>query len=71
MQGMFPVKGTIFVKFQLFLDIPAVLFGGIVSPLAFRTLQSHQLYSGLFTGHNPLLTRRNLGFYPVNTQNVA
>ena len=60
MQGMFPVKRTIFAKFQLFLGIAAVFLGGIISPLTFAALQCNQFNCGLFTGHflllNPLET---------------
>jgi hypothetical protein len=46
-----PVKGTVFLEFQLLLSVAPVLFCGIVTPLAFGALQSHQFYRRL------LLTR--------------
>jgi hypothetical protein len=50
---VFPVKGTIFVEFQLFLGVPAVLFGSIIAPLTFAALQGHQFNGCLFARHFP------------------
>jgi cellulose synthase/poly-beta-1,6-N-acetylglucosamine synthase-like glycosyltransferase len=46
---MFPVKGAIFVKFQLFLGIAPVYLGGIVFPFTFIAMQRNKFYSCLFT----------------------
>jgi hypothetical protein len=51
MERMLPVKGTILLKFQLFLNIPAVFLGGIVTPLTFAALQGYQFNRCLFTRH--------------------
>jgi hypothetical protein len=48
---MLPVKGTIFVQFQLFLTIPPVFLGGIISPFTLAALERHQLHSLFFTRH--------------------
>jgi hypothetical protein len=40
---MLPVKGTVFLEFQLFLGIPAVFAGGIIAPFALTALQGYQL----------------------------
>jgi hypothetical protein len=42
MNGMFPVKRTIFLELQLFLYVSPVLFGGVVAPLALATLKRDQ-----------------------------
>jgi uncharacterized membrane protein YjgN (DUF898 family) len=55
---MLPFKGTIFLKFQLFLDIPAVFTGSIIAPLAFTALQRYQLNHLLLACHT--LTSYNL-----------
>jgi hypothetical protein len=52
MERVFPVMGTVFLKFQFFLDITPVFAGGIVAPFAFGTLQGNQFHSRLFTRHN-------------------
>ena len=50
-ERMLPIKGTIFLKFQFFLDIPAVFTGSIVAPLALAALQSYQFNHCLFACH--------------------
>jgi hypothetical protein len=44
MQGMFPVKGAIFVKLKFFLGIPPVFFGRVIFPFTLAALESHQLH---------------------------
>jgi hypothetical protein len=59
MERMFPVKGAIFVEFQLFLGIAPVFAGSIIPPLALTTLQSHQFHRSLLARHiKPLLTKQ-------------
>jgi hypothetical protein len=41
-EGVLPVKGAIFLEFQLFLDISAVFTGGIIAPFALAALQGYQ-----------------------------
>jgi hypothetical protein len=48
---MLPVKGTIFLKFQLFLQIPAVFAGCIVTPFTFAALQGYQFNHSLLACH--------------------
>jgi hypothetical protein len=56
-EGMLPVKGTIFLEFQLFLSIPAVFAGSIITPFTFAALQGYQFHRCLFACHNsPLLS---------------
>jgi hypothetical protein len=50
-ERMLPVKGTIFVEFQLFLGVPAVFAGSIITPLALAALQGHQFNYLLFACH--------------------
>ena len=50
-QGMFPVKGTIFVKFKFFLGITPVFLGSIVPPFTFTALQCYKLNSRFFSSH--------------------
>jgi hypothetical protein len=38
---MLPVKGTVFLEFQLFLGIPTVFAGGIIAPFALTALQGY------------------------------
>jgi hypothetical protein len=38
MERVLPVKGTIFLEFQLFLDITAVFTGSVITPLTFTAL---------------------------------
>jgi hypothetical protein len=54
---MLPVKGTIFLEFQLFLGIPAVFAGGIIASFALTALQGYQLNHRLLTCHT--LTSQN------------
>jgi hypothetical protein len=49
---MFSVEGAVLFKLNLALGIPPVLFGCIVFPLAFGTLQRNKFYSGFFACHN-------------------
>jgi hypothetical protein len=51
-ERVLPVKGTVFPEFQLFLSIPAVLAGSIITPFTLAALQSYQLNHLLFTCHN-------------------
>ena len=39
---MLPVKGTVLLEFKLFLGIPPVFAGGIVSPFTLGTLEGYQ-----------------------------
>jgi hypothetical protein len=48
---MFPIKGTIFTQFQLFLSIPPVFLCGVIPPFALAALKRYQLYGLLFTRH--------------------
>jgi hypothetical protein len=49
---MLPVKRTIFLEFQLFLDIPAIFAGSIVASLALTALQGYQLNHLFLACHN-------------------
>jgi len=49
---MLPVKGTIFVKLQFILGIPAVFTGSIIAPLTLTALQGYQFNHLLFACHN-------------------
>ena len=49
---MLSVKRTIFLEFQLLLDISSVFGGGIVFPLAISALKSYFLNYLLLTRHN-------------------
>jgi hypothetical protein len=51
MERMLAVKRAILVQFKLFLSIPPVFLGSIVSPFAFTTLKRNQFHSRLFTRH--------------------
>jgi hypothetical protein len=65
---MLPVKGAILFQFQLFLGISPILFGCIVLPFTFRTLQGDKLHRRLFTRHNkplnPALTGKIISTPP-------
>jgi len=50
-EGVFPIKGTIFLEFQLFLGIPAVFAGSIVAPFALAALQGYQFNHLLLACH--------------------
>jgi hypothetical protein len=59
MERMFPVKGTIFAEFKLFLGVAPILAGGIITPLTLATLQGHQFHRGFLARHTkPLLAER-------------
>jgi len=53
-EGVFPLKWTIFLEFQFFLGISAVFAGSVVTPLAFAALQSYQFHRCLFSRHNSI-----------------
>jgi hypothetical protein len=64
---MFPVKGAVFLEFQLFLGIPPVFFGGIITPFALSALQGYQFHRGLFACHvstSHANTKTSWGFNP-------
>ena len=53
---MLPLKGTILLEFQLFLEIPAVLTGSIIAPFTLGTLHSYQFNHLFFACHiKPLI----------------
>ena len=64
-EGMLPVKGTKFVKFQLFLDITPVFLGGIITPFALAALQGYQFHRGFFTRHI-LTSQGEISEFPEN-----
>jgi hypothetical protein len=53
-ERVLPVKGTILLEFQLFLDIPAILAGSVVPPFAFAALQGYKLNCCLLCCHKNL-----------------
>ena len=63
MEGVFPVKRTKFLKFQLFLGIPAVFAGCVIPPLTFAALKGYQLYYLFFARHIPYLIKGK-SFFP-------
>ena len=55
-----PLVGTIFLKFQYFLEIPAVFACGIITPLTFAALQGYQFNHCSFFACHTLTSNYNL-----------
>jgi hypothetical protein len=43
-KGVLPVELAVFIKLQFLLDVPLVLVGRVVAPIALAALQRHELY---------------------------
>ena len=55
-ERMLPIPGTIFLELQLFLEIPAVFTGCIITPFTLAALHGYQFNHLLFACHNkPLI----------------
>ena len=66
---MFPVKRTIFFKFQLFLGITPVFSGGIVPAFTFAALHANQFHNLFLTRHKLLLRPKYGAFWSALDQN--
>ena len=62
MNRVLTVKGTILFEFQLFLGVPPVFAGGIISPLTLAALERNQLHHLFLACHTSNSFHNNAHF---------